>query len=95
MTITVTEKEFDAISFAIGQVEGAVEAATNEEYLEDAETHLKALYAVMKKYKNARQKANEFQAVRAEVARRNRNRGMRPRDIDKLARLVFKRIKQD
>ena len=92
MTITITEKEYDAISFAIGQVEGAAEAATDEEYLADAEVHLEALYAVMDKYKKARQKANEFQYVRAEVARRNRNKGLRPRDIDKLTRQVIKRM---
>lgn len=92
MKITITEKEYDAISFAIGQVEVAVEAATDEEYLAEAEVHLKALYAVMEKYKKARQKANEFQYVRAEVARRNRNSGLRPRDIDKLTRQVIKRM---
>ncbi|MBQ7462443.1 MAG: hypothetical protein IJS63_09365 [Bacteroidaceae bacterium] len=92
MTITVTEKEYDAISFAIGQIETSVEAATDEEYLADAEVNLNALYSVMGKYKKARQKANEFQYIRAEVARRACNRGLRPRDIDKLTRQLIKRM---
>jgi len=95
MTITVTEKEYEAISFALNQVESELEAATNDEYITEAETHVKALYDVMEKYKNARHKANYFQMVRAEVSRRNRNRGLRPRDIDALTRKLIKRIKED
>jgi hypothetical protein len=53
MTITVTEKEYDAISFALNQVEAALEAATDEGYIAAAETHTKALYDVMEKYKKA------------------------------------------
>ena len=81
MTITITEKEYGALQFAITQVEADLEAATNEQYCEDANNCLDALYCINKKYHNARQKANFFQTVRAEVSRRNRN--MRPRDIDK------------
>ena len=95
MTITITEKEYDAISFAINQVETALEGASDENYIEDANTQLELLYRVMKKYKKARHKANEFQYVRAEVARRNRNRGMRPRDIDALTRKLIKKMKDE
>ena len=95
MTITVTEKEYDAISFALNQVEAELEAATDEGYIAAAETHIKALYDVMEKYKKAREKANYFQMVRAEVSRRNRNCGLRPRDIDALTRKLIKKMKED
>ena len=91
MTITLTEKEYDAISFAICQVETELEAATDEEYLAEAKTYVSALYDIMEKYKKAYQKAKYFQMVRAEVSKRNRN--LRPRDIDKLTRQVIKRSK--
>lgn len=92
MTTTITEKEYDAICFAINQVEIEVEAASDESYLNEANDALSHLYRVCEKYKKARKKATEFQFVRAEVARRNRNRGLRPRDIDKLTRQVIKRM---
>ncbi len=93
MTITITEKEYDALQFAITQVEADLEAATNEQYCKDANNCLDALYCINKKYHNARQKANYFQAVRAEVSRHNRN--MRPRDIDKLTRRFIKKMREN
>lgn len=92
MTITLTEKEYEAISFAINQVESALEGASDEDYIEAANASLGLLENVMYKYKKARQKANDFQYVRAEVARRNHNRGMRPRDIDALTRKLIKEM---
>ena len=82
MTITVTKKEYDAISFAICQVENELESAEYEEYVEEAKAHISALYNIMEKYRKAWEKAKYFQMVRAEVSKRNRH--LRPRDIDKL-----------
>lgn len=91
MTITINEKEYDAISFALSQVEDVVQSATNEDYIANADECCKALYSVMDKYKEARMKAREFQSVRAYVS--ERNRGMRSRDIDKLTRKVIKELR--
>lgn len=88
MTITITEKENDAISFAICQVENELEAATDEEYVEEANAQISALYNIMEKYRKAWKKAKYFQMVRAEVSKRNRH--LRPRDIDKLTRKIMK-----
>lgn len=91
MTITINEKEYDAISFAICQVENELESATDEEYVEEAKAYISALYDIMDKYKKAWEKAKYFQMVRAEVSKRNRH--LRPRDIDKITRQIIKQNK--
>lgn len=94
MTITISEKEFLAVHYAINQLEGDMEAATNENYLSEATENCAALYNVINKYEKARIKSNEFKYVRAEVARLNRGRGLRPRDIDSITRRVMRKKKE-
>ena len=95
MTITITQEEYEAISFATTQIETEIEGASDEAFIEDASKAQSALYRIMEKYKKARYKAREFQEVRAVVAERNRGRCPRPRDIDALARKVLRKIKQN
>ena len=61
MTVTITDKEFDAICEVLDQVETDYEAASNEEYLEKMSETINLVKNVIKKYKKARQKADEFQ----------------------------------
>lgn len=93
MTITITEKEYDAISQVLDQVNTDYEAASDEDYLKTMGENIKLVNNVIMKYREARQKANEFQSYRAEVSRRNRD--MRPRDIDKLTRKLIKKIREE
>lgn len=93
MNITITGKEYDAIHFAIGQVEVDLEAATNDDYIRGATDCLEALNSIVKKYHKARYNANLFRDARAEISRRNRN--LRSRDIDKLARKLVRKIKEN
>lgn len=95
MTITISEKEYDAISFAVNQIETEIEGASDEGYLEDACRHQSALYRIMDKYKKARRKAMEFQMARAVVAEKNRGRCLRSRDIDAMTRKVLRKMKDD
>jgi len=92
MTITITAKEYDALQFAITQIETDLEAASDEQYCKDASNCLDALYNINEKYHRARQKANYFQMARAEVSKHNRN--LRPRDVDKLTRKFIKHLKE-
>lgn len=94
MTITITEKEYNAIHAVLDQVETSYEGASDPDYLKTMGESISLVYSVIRKYKKARGKANYFQSVRAEVSRHNRNRGLRPRDIDKLTRKVIKKIKE-
>lgn len=95
MTITITEKEYDAISEVLDQVCTDYEAAFDEEYIQSMTVTIDLVQNVIRKYKKARQRANEFQQARAYVAEHNRNRGLRPRDIDRMTRQVLKKIKND
>ncbi len=94
MTITISEKEYDAICFAVSQIEAAIEGAEDEDYLDDACIHQSALYRIMDKYKKARSKAREYQYVRAVVAIQNRGKCLRPRDIDTMARKLLRKMKE-
>lgn len=89
MTINVTEKEYNAISFATCQIETTIEAADDESFIEDANNCLQCLYDIMEKFKAKNEKVRYFQAVRAEVSKRYRGK-LRPRDIDKLTRNFIK-----
>ena len=91
MRVSITEREYGAISFAINQIQTEIEAASDEGFLEDACRYQSDLYQIMVKYKKARYKAREFQQVRAFVAEKNRGH-LRPRDIDKMARKLLKKI---
>lgn len=54
MNVSISQKEYDAINFAICQIEGAVEGADDEEYIKSANEALSALYSLIYKYKKAR-----------------------------------------
>ena len=95
MTITITEKEYDAINEVLDQVRTDYEAASNEEYLQSMGETMSHVRNVLEKYKKARKKAVDFQMARAYVAERNRNKGMRPRDIDRLTRQLLRKIKTE
>lgn len=95
MTITITEEEYNAISFAITQIETEIEGANDETFINDASNSQSALYRIMEKYKKARYKAREFQEVRAVVSEKNRGHCLRARDIDAMARKLLRKIKQN
>ena len=79
----------------LDQVETDYEGASDEEYLKTMGEDISLVKKVIEKYRRARMKANYFQSVRAEVSRYNRNRGLRPRDIDKLTRKLIKKMKDE
>ena len=95
MTITITEKEYDAICEVLDQVETDYEAASDEEYLESMGKTINLVHNVITKYKKARHKAADFQIARAYIVQHNRNRGLRPRDIDRLTRQLLRNIKTE
>lgn len=94
MTITITEEEYEAISFAITQIGNDIEGASDEVFVNDACNSQSALYRIMEKYKKARYKAREFQEVRAMVAEKNRGRCIMARDIDRMTRKFMRYLKE-
>lgn len=94
MTITITEKEYDAICAVLDQVTTDYEAASDEIYLKTMGDNIGLVNNVIKKYQRARYKAKEFQSIRAFVAEKNRGRCVLARDIDKMARNLIKKLKE-
>ena len=94
MTITITDKEFDAINAVLEQVVTDYEAATSEEYIAEMGANIDLMQNVLDKYRKAMRKARDFQSVRAYVAEKQRGK-LRPRDIDKLARKLQKKMQEE
>lgn len=95
MTITITEKEYIAITQVLDQVNTDYEAASDENYLKTMGESINLVNNVIDKYRKARYKANTFQQIRAEVSRHNRNRCVLAKDIDKMARKIMKQLKEE
>lgn len=87
MRISINDKEFEAISFAIDQIESALESS--EEWNKLARESQESLYSICEKYKSERVKTNELNEARRYVRARN---PWRPQTIiDKLARAIVKK----
>ncbi len=92
MTITITEKEYNALCLAMTQMQTQLEGASDENVINDISEAIDDLNSIRKKYQKARLSAKEFQSVRASIAERYRGR-LLPRQIDALTRKVIKNMK--
>lgn len=92
MNISVTDKEFEAISFAIDQIESSIESSENEDWNDLANENMNLLYSVCRKFKEARMKANELNEAKRFL--RSQNHYLHPRELDKVARAVLKKSKE-
>lgn len=92
MQISITQKEFNAISFGLDQIRDALESASDEEYIDSAKDAINCLYDVLDKYKKARVKANELNQCRSYI--RSKNRWMPQTELDKMARVLLKKTKE-
>lgn len=95
MTITITEKEIEAIRFCRNAVGVNIEAGADDQYVKIATEHIEKMTNVVAKYEKARIKAKEFQYWRAIVSRQNKSRNLTSRRIDQLTREVMKRLKEE
>lgn len=93
MNISITKSEFDAIYFATDQVRSALEAASDEDYIRDANEALDALYNFINKYKNARVKAYELNLARKIIHEKHKYASRN--QVDKMARAVIRDINND
>lgn len=92
MNITITKKQFEAIYFGINQIQGDIEAASDEDYIKDANEALEQLFEIVEKYKVARVKAIELNKARRYI--RSQNGGLPQAKVDKMARLLLNKIKK-
>lgn len=95
MTITITEKEYEAICFCKNAVGVNIESGADDKYVKIATEHINNITNVVAKYKKARAKASEFQYFRAIVSKQNRSRNLTSRRIDQLTRDLMKRLKEE
>lgn len=93
MTITITEKEYNALCLAMTQMQTQLEGASDENDINDISEALDDLNSIRKKYQKARLSAKEFQIVRASIAERYKGK-LLPRQIDALARNVCKEMRK-
>ena len=92
MNVSITREEFQAISFAIGQIESALETSENMEYNKEADQSIKCLQNILNKYRTSRTKADELNESRRFV--RSRNPWMSQVELDKMARAVLRKSKE-
>lgn len=69
MTISITEKEYIAITQVLDQVTTDYEAASDEDYLTSMLETIRLVDNVLKKYRKSQMKARILRQVRAEFHR--------------------------
>lgn len=92
MNVSVTRKEFEAINFAIGQIESVMETSENPDWNDEAVQNLKLLYRVCEKIKESWKKADELNEVRRFV--RSEDPSLNQGDLEKMARAVLRKSKR-
>ena len=94
MTVTISEKEYQAINFAVNQIQTEIEGASDKNFLKDANKHQSALYRIMVKYEKARKKANNFLSIRKKIIKKTQGWNLKARDIDSMTRKVLKKMNE-
>ena len=93
MQISITEKEVNAIDFGLEQIRDALEGSSSEEYKQNAEEAMRSLDNILRKYQLAREKANYLNKAKRYI--RSRNGYMPPTKLDKMARLLINKTKDN
>lgn len=92
MNISITKKEFDAICFAITQIETEIEAA-DDPFANDAGEQLDYLSNIVQKYKTARDKARNLNMAKSYIMLQRKD--LSKIDAEKMARKLIKKIKDE
>ncbi len=93
MTITITEKEYLAISQILDQVNTDYEAASDEQYLNTMAANINLVNKVLSKYREAKRRADDFRLAR-ECVRKKSNGRLSEKDIDKAARILVREFRE-
>lgn len=93
MQISITEKEANAIDFGLEQVREALEGSFNDDYKQLANEAIDGLNNILRKYHLAREKANDLNKAKRYI--RSRNGWMPSAKLDKMARLLIKKVKKN
>ena len=93
MQISITEKEVNAIDFGFEQIRDALEGSSSEEYKQNAEEAMRSLGNILRKCHLAREKANDLNDAKRYI--RSKNGWMPPTKLDKMARLLINKTKDN
>lgn len=93
MQISITEKEVNAIDFGLEQIREALEGSTNDDYKQLADEAIDRLNNILRKCHLAREKANDLNDAKRYI--RSKNGWMPPAKLDKMARLLIKKVKKN
>lgn len=89
MRLSLSYKDYEAISFAIDQIESSLESSENIEWNKEANDNMKRLYDICKRFQDEKLKSDELNEARRYV--RSRSPWRPQAEIDKIAREVIKR----
>lgn len=89
MRLSLSYKDYEAISFAIDQIESSLESSENIEWNKEANDNMKRLYGICKRFQNEKLKSDELNEARRYI--RSRNTFLPQSKVDKMAREVIKR----
>lgn len=70
MNISLTESEYDAISFALSQIATEIEASSDDSFTIEAGEAINQLSSIQDKYREAKRKSEIFYAIRAKFKER-------------------------
>lgn len=90
MKVNINKKEFEAISFAIDQINVLIEAGADDDYCKEGNHCIKALQEIISKYWKENEKYREFRYWRSVISERHRSHNLRAKDIDRLTREFIK-----
>lgn len=93
MQISITEKEANAIDFGLEQAREALEGSSNDDYKQLANEAIDGLNNILRKYHLAREKANDLNKAKRYI--RSKSGWMPPAKLDKMARLLIKKVKKN
>lgn len=94
MKVNINKKEFEAISFAIDQINALKDSGADDDYIKEANGHIKALQEIIKKYWHEQEKYREFLYWRSVISERHRSHNLLAKEIDRLTREFIKRHHQ-
>lgn len=92
MQISITEDEIKAIDFGLEQIRETLEGSSSDDYKKYADEAVNKLESLLRKYYLAREKANELNEAKRYI--RSINGYMPPTKLDKMARLLVKKVKE-
>lgn len=92
MNVSITKAEFDAIIFCKEQVVSQIEAASDEDFVNEANEAFEKIYSFKKKYYKAVQKHNNLQD--AKLAVKKLHPELHGRMADRLVKLTAKQLNE-